>query len=209
MVHTHRIGNIARQSLNHFAGVVTRFLFAAAFVTFIYVGCGVSESIAQQHAEQLRLNAPRQVTLTTRSRYPQVRLRTYTLICDDDLDRRKVESEAVMQIKVELPRAVQTKEADRFERILARAFVFRGEDEFYGRADYIRARVNNKDTVMTADYDNVVLHFLGDMALLTYRNTVVIEPGGPEHTVRMTWADILAKEDGQWKFRAVYLIDSK
>jgi ketosteroid isomerase-like protein len=209
MVHTHWIVNSVRQSINHFARLVTRFLFAAVFLTFIYVGCGVSKSVAQQHAEQLRVNAPRQVTLTTRSRYPQVRLSTYTLICDDDLDRKKAEAEAVMQVKTELPRAVQTKEADRFERILARDFVFHGEDEFYGRADYIRARVNNKDTVMTADYNNVVLHFLGDIAVLTYRNTVVIEPGGPEHTVHMTWADILGKEDGQWKFRAVYLIDSK
>jgi hypothetical protein len=62
---------------------------------------------------------------------------------------------------------------------------------------------------MTADYENVVLEFVGDIALLTYRNIVVMEPGGPEHTAHMTWADILVKENGQWKFRAVHLIDSK
>jgi hypothetical protein len=108
-----------------------------------------------------------------------------------------------------LPRAVQTKEADRFERILARDFVFRAADQFYGRADYIRERANNKDTVITADYENVVLQFIGDMALMTYRNIVVLEPGGPEHTAHLTWADILVKENGQWKFRAVHVIDSK
>ena len=104
---------------------------------------------------------------------------------------------------------MQTKEADRFERILARNFVFRAEDQFYGRADYIRERAKNKDTVITADYQNVVLQFIGDIALLTYRNIVVIEPGGPDNTVDMTWADVLVKEDGQWKFRAVHLIDSR
>lgn len=192
-----------------FTQLMTRFLFAAVFLTLIYLIADSRESIAQEQREQLRTKAPKQVTLTTRSQYPQVRLSSYTLICEDDLERRKAEAEAVMQIKIELPRAVQTKETNRFERILARDFVFRGEDEFYGRADYIRARVNNKDTVVTADYDNVVLQFLGDMAFLTYRNTVVIEPGGPEHTLHMTWADILVKEDSQWKFRAVYLIDSK
>jgi Domain of unknown function (DUF4440) len=82
-----------------------------------------------------------------------------------------------MQVKIELPRAVQTKEADRFDRILARNFVFRTDDQFYNRADYIRARANNKDTVRTAAYENVVLQFIGDIAFLTYRNVVVVEPG--------------------------------
>jgi hypothetical protein len=144
----------------------------------------------------------------TRSKYPQVRLSSYTLIADD-IDARKSDAEAVMQVKIELPRAVQTKEADRFERILARNFVFRADDQFYGRAAYIRERTNNKDTVITADYENVVLQFIGEMAFLTYRNIVVLEPGGPENTAHMTWADMLVKEDGLWKFVAVHLIDSK
>ncbi len=184
-------------------------LRSAVFSTLFLAGCGANEFVSEQPAEQPKVNSPRQVTLTTRSQYPQVRLSTYTLICDDDLEARKAEAEAVMQVKIELPRAVQTKEADRFERILAREFVFRANDQFYDRADYIRERANNKDTVMTADYENVVVHFMGDIALVTYRNIVVMEPGGPEHTAHMTWADILVKENGQWKFRAVHLIDSK
>jgi ketosteroid isomerase-like protein len=170
----------------------------------LFFGCVAQERTLAQAAEQAR-----QITLTTKSRYPQVRLSSYTLIYDDNEEPRKDDAEAVMQVKIELPRAVQTKDAERFERILAPNFVFRAEGQFYGRADYIRERANNKDTVMTADYENVVLQFIGDVALLTYRNIVVIEPGGPEHTARMTWADILVKEGGQWKFRAVYLIDSK
>jgi ketosteroid isomerase-like protein len=172
-------------------------------------GSSANEIISEQPAEQPKAKSPRQVTLTTRSQYPQIRLGTYTLVCNDDLEARKADTEAIMQVKIEFPRAVQTKEADRFERILAREFVFRAADEFYGRADYIRERANNKDTVMTTDYENVVLQFVGDVALLTYRNIVVMEPGGPEHTAHMTWADILVKENGQWKFRAVHLIDSK
>ncbi len=132
----------------------------------------------------------------TQSKYPQVRLSSYTLIADD-IDARKSDAKEVMQVKIELPRAVQTKEADRFERILARTFVFRAADQFYGRADYIQDRTHSKDTVMTADYENVVLQFIGEIAFLTYRNTVVDDPGGPENTTHMTWADILVKEDGR------------
>ncbi len=172
-------------------------------------GCGPDASTyPKATANEPEVKRAKQVSLATRSKYPQVRLSSYTLIADD-IDARRSDAEAVMQVKMELPRAVQTKEADRFERILARNFVFRAADQFYGRADYIRERANNKDTVMTADYENVVLQFIGDLAVLTYRNIVVLEPGGPENTAHMTWADILVKEDGQWKFIAVHLIDSK
>jgi ketosteroid isomerase-like protein len=172
-------------------------------------GCGPDASTSSKAtANEPEVKRAKQVSLVTRSKYPQVRLSSYTLIADD-IDARRSDAEAVMQVKMELPRAVQTKEADRFERILARNFVFRAADQFYGRADYIRERANNKDTVITADYENVVLQFIGDTAFLTYRNTVVLEPGGRENTVHMTWADILVKEDGQWKFVAVHLIDSK
>jgi ketosteroid isomerase-like protein len=209
MLHGHAILDACRESAMHRIILTKLCLAAVVLSTFFLAGCGANEVVSEHPAEQPKANSPRQVIMATRSQYPQVRLSTYTLICDDDLEARKAEAEAVMQVKIELPRAVQTEEADRFERILARDFVFRAKDQFYDRADYIRERVNNKDTVMTADYENVVLQFVGDIAFLTYRNIVVMKPGGPEHTAHMTWADILVKENGQWKFRAVHLIDSK
>jgi hypothetical protein len=184
------------------------FLFPVLLLTIFLTGCGANEISVEPAADEAEAKPATQVALTTRSKYPQVRLSSYALI-SDDVEARKADAEAVMQVKIELPRAVQTKEADRFDRILARNFVFRADDQFYNRDDYIRARANNKDTVMTADYENVVLQFTGDIAFLTYRNIVVVEPGGPENTAHMTWADILVKEDGQWKFSAVHLIDSK
>jgi ketosteroid isomerase-like protein len=184
------------------------FRHVATLLLFL-LDCVTQESILAQAIGEARADSARQITLTTKSRYPQVRLSSYTLVYDENEGPRQDEGEAVMQVKIELPRAVQTKDGERFERILARDFVFRAEDQFYGRADYIRERANNKDTVITADYENVVLQFIGNVALLTYRNIVAMEPGGPEHTVYMTWADILVKEGGKWKFRAVHLIDSK
>jgi Domain of unknown function (DUF4440) len=183
-------------------------LFLVLLLTIFLTGCGANDRSIESSTDKAEAKPATQVTFTTRSKYPQVRLSSYTLL-SDDVEARKADAEAVMQVKIELPRAVQTKEADRFDRILARNFVFRTDDQFYNRADYIRARANNKDTVRTAAYENVVLQFIGDIAFLTYRNVVVVEPGGPEHTVHMTWADILVKEDGQWKFSAVHLIDSK
>ncbi len=176
-------------------------------VFLIVTGCGPYISPCA-NASEPELRQTKRATLVTHSKYPQVKLRSYTLIADD-IDAKRSDAEAVMQVKIELPRAVQTKDVERFERILARNFVFHAIDEFFGRADYIRARAHNKDTVMTAEYENVVLRFMGDLAFLTYRNTVVDEPGGLENTTHMSWADILVKEDGQWKFVAVHEIDSR
>jgi hypothetical protein len=137
--------------------------FQVLFLTIFLTGCGANESTSAEPAgDQPKAKSATQVTLMARSKYPQVRLSSYTLI-SDDVEATKADAEAVMQVKIELPRAVQTKEADKFERILARNFVFRANDEFYNRADYIRARVNNKDTVLTADYENVVLQFIDDV----------------------------------------------
>jgi hypothetical protein len=198
-----------RESAMHCTILTKLCLPAAVFSTFFLAGCGTSENVSEQPAEQPKANSPRQVTLTTRSQYPQVRLSTYTLICDDDFEATKAEAEPVMQVKIELPRAVQTKEADRFERILARDFVFRANEQFYGRADYIRERASNKDTVMTADYENVVLHFIGDICFANVSQHCRDGAGRPRAHRSYDVGGHLVKENGQWKFRAVHLIDSK
>jgi hypothetical protein len=41
------------------------------------------------------------------------------------------EAEAMMRLRAKLPLAVQTKDAALFDRILARGFTFRAEDEFW------------------------------------------------------------------------------
>ena len=63
---------------------------------------------------------------------------------------------------------------------------------------------------MDARYENLVLQFFGETALLTYRNIVKEkdEKGVPT-TWLYTWADVWVKENGEWKVAAIYVIDSK
>ena len=103
--------------------------------------------------------------------------------------------------------AIHTRKTEDPERILACEFVFRAEEEFFDRAAYIRDRVAEHDTGGHVRYENLVLQFLGDMALLTYRDHVRSVDSliyAPEH---MSWADIYVKEDDHWKIRASYRIE--
>ena len=91
--------------------------------------------------------------------------------------------------------------------MLARDFVFRAEDQFHNRADYIRDRTSGEDRVKTADYQNLVLQFFGEVAMLTYRNIVEDEPGGPSAwKAEMVWSEMFVKEDGRWKVSALHCI---
>ena len=65
-----------------------------------------------------------QLTISNEWHVPGVDLSTYTLITSNpDADRR--EAEAILEVKVSWPRAMQTKDASLFDRILARVFTFR------------------------------------------------------------------------------------
>ena len=105
---------------------------------------------------------------------------------------------------------MQTKDAALFDRILARGFTFRAADEFWNREQYIRTRVETPETVGAARYENVVLQLFGEMAVSTYRNVVQLkDESGRPNTLYMSWASVYVKEDGEWKVRAVHLVDKK
>ena len=147
-----------------------------------------------------------QVQLATESKYPSVGIKQYTLITDN-LEAQRADAEAIMQVKIEVPRAMQTKDPAQFDRALARDFIFRSEDQFHNRADYIRDRTTGEDRVKTADYQNLVLQFFGEVAVLTYRNIVEDEPGGPSAwKAEIIWSEMFVKEDGRWKVGALHQI---
>ena len=61
-----------------------------------------------------------------------------------------------------------------------------------------------------ARYENLVLQFFGDTAVLTYRNIVKEKDEKDVPTTWLyTWADVWVKEDSEWKVGAIYVIDSK
>jgi len=185
-------------------------LLALAFVTG---SSSLNAANTEQTTGTKSASAPKtvgplkQFKLTSVPKYPNAGLKEYVLI-SDDLERDRADAEAVIQTKVELVRAMQTKLREHFEPSLALDFVFRAEDQFFDRNAYINDRVSDPSKVKQADYRNVVVRFIGGLALVTYSNIVEDEPGGPgAWKAQMLWADILAKESGRWKFLAMHQIE--
>lgn len=185
-------------------------------LVILFAGCQVNEKTSIQPSKTTNQAATAktyfQVNLKVDYVVPTVGISEYTLITDDVEAHRK-DAEAIMRIKKDVPLAMQTKEAGLFDRALARNFTFRGfEDggEFYNREDYIRDRTGGAGKVERADYENLVLQFFGDTAVLTYRNVVKSrdEKGAPQ-TWRYTWAEVFVKEDGAWKVGALHEIDGR
>jgi ketosteroid isomerase-like protein len=132
------------------------------------------------------------------------------VLITDDVEADRGEAEAIMRLRGKLPLAVQTKDAALFDRILARGFTFRAEDEFWNREQYIRKRVEEPETVGSARYENLVLQLFGEVAVSTYRNVIQLtDASGQAETLYMTWASVYVKEGGEWKVGAVHMIDKK
>jgi ketosteroid isomerase-like protein len=150
----------------------------------------------------------RQLTVTQDPPSPNVGITSYVVVAPD-LEAVRADAEAVMRVKAAWPLAMQTKDAALFERILARDFTFRAEEEFWNRADYIRDRVNPAgETVAAARYENLVLQFFGNIALLTYRNVIdITREGGTPATLRLSWADVYVREQGEWKIGGSHLVE--
>jgi ketosteroid isomerase-like protein len=179
----------------------------------LFTGCHASERNASQPLNSTQPTQPAkrysQVNLKVDYVIPTVGISNYTLITDDVEAHRK-DAEAIMRIKKDLPLAMQTKDAALFNRILAKNFTFRASYEYYERADYIRDRVQSPVTVETAQYENLVLQFFDEVAVLTYRNIIKgKDDRGEAETWLYTWADIFVKEDGEWKIGSVHEIDGR
>lgn len=149
-----------------------------------------------------------QVVLKVDYVLPTVHISEYSLVTDN-LEAQRKDAEAIMQRKKDMPLAMQKHDAALFNSWLGRDFIARGEDEFRGREEYIQNRVNAKWSISDVRYENLVLQFFGETALLTYRNIVKEkDEKGVPITWYFTWADIWVKEDGQWKVAAIYVIDA-
>jgi Domain of unknown function (DUF4440) len=190
--------------------------------TTLIILLGSALGICLQHADTMGIDQTEteksggkkgkyaQVTVNLDQRSPNVDIKSYVLITNNaNADRG--EADAIMRLRAKLPLAVQTKDASLFNSILARDFTFRAADEFWNREEYIRERVQEPETVLSARYENVVLQFFGrGTAVSTYRNAIQIKDvSGKESTLTMAWASVYVKEDGQWKIGSVHLIDKK
>jgi hypothetical protein len=151
-----------------------------------------------------------QVIIKEETGNPKISISSYTLITDN-AEAHRSDAEAVMQIKKNFPLAVMTKDRALFEQILARNFVFRGEGEngLLLREDYINDRVQSQGAIELVQYENMVLQFFGEIAVITYRNVLKNKDasGQPDDTEYISWADVYVKEDGEWKIGAAHVID--
>ena len=187
-------------------------VMAALSIAVIATGCATRQDATGNEStiKTAPRGAAKEHKLSIRSEHPSVGLNEYVLITDD-LERDKAEADAVIQAKIGLPYAMQTKDRKDFEAVLARNLIFRGEDEFFDREGYIANRVGDPSKVKSADYRNVVVQFITpERALVTYSNIVEDQPGGPgAWKADMSWADVLVKEDGKWKYEIVHTIAYK
>ena len=138
---------------------------------------------------------------------PTARIDTLTLITNNIL-RDSVNAQAIIHAKVLLPLAMQKHNTVLFDSVLAKDFIYHGEEAFFNRQEYIHNRVNGKWTITDVQYENVVLEFYSDIAVLSYRNVVKeTDEFGKPQTYVWFWMDIWVNEKGNWKLKELRAIN--
>ena len=172
-------------------------------VTFFNFGCNQSQSTEKTTDYE-------EILITEANLNPTVDIKNYTLVTNNvHLD--SIDAIEILKLKRNLPLAMQRKDSALFDSILSIDFTYRGEDEFYkNKKDYIHNRINAHWTIDTVKYQNLVLQFFDDIAVLTYRNTL----NGTDDNSRAdiehySWADIYKKENGKWKIKGIHEIESR
>lgn len=140
---------------------------------------------------------------------PGISISGVTLVSRDP-EKDKADAIEILALKHKWPLAMKTKDKALFEEILAKDFVFRAEDEFFNRSDYIQDRVNGTWTIDFVLYQNLVVQIFGQYALLTYRNILdgTTDDGIPDREY-YSWADMYTKADGTWKILGSHLIEGR
>jgi hypothetical protein len=181
-----------------------RALALAALPAILMVTLGVTHAADPAGGKHLQL------TLRVDQQTPGIDLSEYALITDHPEAHRR-EAEAIMRVKLGWPRAVQTKDPAVFNRILARGFTLREPDgRLYERDAYIRDRVESREAVKAVRYENVVLQFIGDVAVMSYRNVLRhTNADGTPDTLYLSWLDVFVREQGEWKIGASHLISER
>lgn len=191
-----------------------RYFVFMLLLTAFSIACQTNEkSVNQQSALPEKNEIGKQlsqVTIKEETGNPKIVISSYTLITDD-AEADRAEAEAVMRVKKNFPLAVMTKDRALLEQILARNFVFHGEGEngLLRREDYINDRSQSKGAIELVQYENMVLQFFGEIAVITYRNVLKNKDasGQPDDTEYISWADVYVKENGEWKIGAAHVID--
>ena len=138
---------------------------------------------------------------------PTVGITDYTLI-SDNIMTDSLNAKEIIQAKVILPLAMQRHDPKLFDSTLTKDFIYRGEEAFFNRKEYIQDRVNAKWMISDARYENIVVQFLDGYGILTYRNKITEKDEfGKDQLYTWFWTDVWAKEDGKWKLKILQALN--
>lgn len=182
-------------------------LFLSVTIFFLLGGCGIKKenskhSAAEGHPAVMSEIEEKNLT-------PTVDIEKYVLVGPPGDERHKDATE-IADLKRKWPLAMQSQNVAAFDSILSADFVFTGDGQVLNRQDYIEDRTAPSEwKIIHVKYDNLVLQFFGDMALLTYRNRVTNENTSTKavEIEYISWADIYRKEKGKWKINAAHVVD--
>ncbi len=150
-----------------------------------------------------------QILIKEANTTPTVDIKEFTLITNN-ITKDSANAIEILKVKRNWPLAMQRKDSSLFEKILATSFTFRADGDFFNRNDYINDRIHGTWTIDTVRYENMVLQFFKDVAILTYRNTLNgTDKAGNPNIEHYSWADIYCREDNQWKILGSHLIEAK
>lgn len=187
------------------------------FLTIIFVfaiineGCDSNKTTSDKQVvngtSQLMQDKYIQVKLKTNLNTPTARIDTLTLITNN-IQNDTANAQALIRAKVILPLAMQKHDEVLFDSVLAKEFIYQGEEAFFNRQEYIHDRVTAKWNITDVQYQNVVLEFYDDIAVLSYRNIVKeIDEFGKPQTYVWFWTDIWVKENNRWKLKVLRAIN--
>lgn len=150
-----------------------------------------------------------QIKINEENITPTVDIKSFVLITNDRT-KDSMEAREILKVKRNFPLAMQQKDSSLFEQILATGFIFRADDEFFNRDEYIQNRIHGTWTIDTVRYENLAMQCFGEMAVLTYKNSLNgSDDAGRPNLEKYTWADMYVKENGKWKLLSVHCIDAK
>lgn len=174
-------------------------------ITMVIFGSG-----CDQNSPDHTITDYRQIIIIDENPAPTIDIKRLTLITND-VSSDSINAIAILRLKKNLPLAMQKKDSSLFGNILSKDFTYRGEDEFYNsKKDYINNRIYASWTIDTVKYQNLVLRFFGNIALLTYRNTLRgTDDNGKPDIEHYSWADIYVKEGDKWKIKGIHEIESR
>ena len=189
-----------------YRGSAMKAFTAISILSLLFIlGCDTKteEKNTKSSFEQRFISTPDSLVLST------IIIPGLTLITKN-YGKEKDDALEILKLKHKFPLAMQTKSKVIFEEIFDEDFVFRADDEFFNKEDYINNRVNGTWEIDTVKYQNLSLQFFKDKAVLSYKNVLDGTDDYNKPTLEYyNWSDVYVKEYSGWKLLSCFLIDSR